>query len=65
MPLITNPIEALKEILDLADCGICLTNYGETAGFVELSDEEIIENSRHLFEQIEDFCHKVIFSNSL
>ena len=64
MAMIIDPIEALKEILDLTDYGISLTSYEENYNF-ELSDEDFIENAKHVFEQIDTLCDNVIFSHEL
>ena len=62
MAMITDPIEALQEIAELSDCGISFTSYEDN---YLLTDEEIIENAKHVFEQIDALCDDVVFSVSL
>ena len=62
MPMIHDPIEALKEILNISDEAYYLECENQ---LVELSDEDIIEQFKRIILDIETIADEVIFSQEL
>jgi len=62
MPMITNPTEALQEILNISDEAYYLEYENQ---LIELSDEDIIEQFKNIVLRIETIADAVIFSQEL